>query len=67
MCMPKAPKPEKVDPQIKEDQKMQKQAELEQLALAKDKNTEQVRRNRRLGGVRSLISGTSGAGYGSNY
>jgi hypothetical protein len=64
MCMPKAPKP---DPQIKIDQAQAKQAELEQLALAKDKNTEQVRRNRRLGGVRSLISGISGAGFGSNY
>lgn len=64
MCLPKAPKP---DPQIKEDQQQAKQAELEQLAMAKDKNTEQIRRNRRLGGVRSLLSGMSGAGFGSNY
>jgi hypothetical protein len=62
--MPKAPKP---DPQVAVDQKQAKQQELDQLALAKDKNTEQSRRNRRLGGPRSLISGMSGSGFGSNY
>jgi hypothetical protein len=64
MCMPKAPKQ---DPKIAEDQAAAKQAELEQLALTKDTNTEQISRQRRLSGVRSLISGVSGSGFGSNY
>jgi hypothetical protein len=64
MCMPKAPKP---DPDIKKQQALQRQAELDRLAEEKKKSLVATKRTLRGGGVRSLLSTDAGSGFGSNY
>jgi hypothetical protein len=64
MCLPKAPKQ---DPQVARDQEIQRQAELDRLALVKKQETAAARRVTGRGGPRSLITGESGSGFGSNY
>ena len=64
MCFPKAPKP---DPMVKQQQKEQRAEELARLSEEKQKSLLSTKRSIRGSAVRSLIAGTSGAGYGSNY
>ena len=64
MCFPKAPKE---DPAVKQQQAEARAAELERLGEEKQKQLASTRRTLRGSGVRSLISGMSGSGYGSNY
>jgi hypothetical protein len=64
MCFPKAPKQ---DPAVAQQQREQRQAELDRLALVKKQETAAARRTMGRGGPRSLISGESGSGFGANY
>jgi len=67
MCLPKAPKP---DPAIALQQKEQRQAELDRLAIVKKQETAAARRLAGRGGPRLLLSpGNSGSGFtpGGNY
>jgi hypothetical protein len=60
MCLPKAPKE---DPNVRKQQQLQRQAELDRLKEEKQKDLVAQKRTLRGSGVRSLISGESGSGF----
>lgn len=62
--MPKVPK---MDPAVKDAQKAQAAAEQERRAELKKQQLERTKSQLGDSGIRSLISGSSGAGFGRNF
>lgn len=66
MCM-KPPKPPKIDPSVKAAQEAAARAEQERIAELKKQQTQRTRAEQRTTGMRSLVSGSSGSGFGRNF
>lgn len=64
MCMPKPPKP---DPALKAAQQAQARAEQERIAELKKQQLERTKQSQQASGMRSLVSSTSGSGFGRNF
>lgn len=64
MCMPKPPKP---DPSLKAAQQAQARAEQERIAELKKQQLERTKQSMGERGMRSLVTSTSGSGFGRNF
>jgi hypothetical protein len=61
------PKVPKMDPEVKASQEMQRQAEAERRRELKEQQLQRTKASLGSSGIRSLISGSSGAGFGRNF
>jgi hypothetical protein len=64
MCMPKPPK---IDQATKDAQKAAREAEQNRRRDLKEQQLKVTKRGQEGSGIRSLISGSSGSGFGRNF